>query len=70
MTEETRAPGLPDPPGLPGPAAAPGGPVQAEEFDVLLLEGGSVIFSWNTPEIEELARLLGELEFAPSPWCG
>jgi len=54
----------PEPP-EPGPGQPP-----AEEIEVLLLEEGSVIFSWNTPDIQALAGLLGELEFETSPWCG
>lgn len=52
-------------------SAEPGrGPARAEEIEVLLLEEGSAIFSWNTPDIDELAGLLGVLEFETSRWCG
>ena len=41
-----------------------------EEFDVLLLPEGTAIFSWNTSDIQDLARLLGVPEFDPPRWCG
>jgi hypothetical protein len=41
-----------------------------EEFDVLISAEGTVIFSWNTSDIQDLARLLGIPEFDPPRWCG
>jgi len=42
----------------------------ADEFDVLLCSEGVAIFSWNTPDIQELARLLGIPQFDNPRWCG
>jgi hypothetical protein len=41
-----------------------------EEFDVLISTEGTVTFSWNTRDIQNLARLLGTPEFDPPTWCG
>jgi hypothetical protein len=46
------------------------GKAPAEEFEALLSPDGTVIFSWNTPEIQRLAGLLGTPEFDPPRWCG
>lgn len=40
------------------------------EIDVLVSEQGVVTFSWNTKEIQEVARLLGTPELDPPRWCG
>ena len=44
--------------------------VPIEAFDVLLSTDGTATFSWNTPDIQTLAKLLGEPEFDPPRWCG
>jgi hypothetical protein len=41
-----------------------------DEFEVLLCPEGVAIFSWNTPDIQELARLLGSPQFDEPRWCG
>jgi hypothetical protein len=41
-----------------------------EEFDVDLLPDGQVLFSWNSPLIQEIGELLGAPEFDPPRWCG
>lgn len=41
-----------------------------QEFDVILSPDGVVMFSWNTPDIQSLAKLLGIPEFDPPRWCG
>ena len=40
------------------------------DIDVLVSEQGVVTFSWNTKEIQEVARLLGTPELDPPRWCG
>ena len=42
----------------------------AEEFEVAISAEGTLIFSWNNPDIQDLARLLGIPEFDPPRWCG
>ena len=49
----------------PGPAVE-----SAEEFEVVVSAEGTLIFSWNSPDIQDLARLLGVPEFDPPRWCG
>jgi len=41
-----------------------------EEFEVLVSAEGTLVFSWNSPDIQDLARLLGVPEFDPPRWCG
>lgn len=53
--------------------AAPGTAVGREglpEFEVVLLPDGNAVFSWNTPDIQEMACALGRPEFDPPRWCG
>jgi hypothetical protein len=38
--------------------------------DVVLFPDGSVIFSWNSQEIQEMADSLGIVEFETPRWCG
>jgi len=40
------------------------------EIEVVLLPGGDAVFSWNTPEIQEMAVALGLPEFDRPRWCG
>jgi len=41
-----------------------------EEIEVCLSSDGTVIFSWNTPDIQELAMRLGTPQFDEPRWCG
>ena len=41
-----------------------------DEWDVLLTPEGTVIFSWNTPDIQRFAKCVGDPEFEPPRWCG
>ena len=43
---------------------------RSEEFYVLLSPDGTAVFSWNTPDIQRIARRLGIAEFDPPTWCG
>jgi hypothetical protein len=53
------------------PEFSPGPAVEsAEEFEVVVSAEGTLIFSWNSPDIQDLARLLGVPEFDPPRWCG
>ena len=40
------------------------------EFEVVLLPDGNAVFSWNSPEIQEMAGALGLTEFETPRWCG
>ena len=41
-----------------------------EEFEVAISAEGTLIFSWNNPDIQDLARHLGIPELDTPPWCG
>jgi len=40
------------------------------ELDIVLFPDGTATFSWNTPDIQEMAESLGSPEFVPPRWCG
>ena len=44
--------------------------VDGSEIEVTLCPGGEIVFSWNGPEIRDLAGSLGPAPFGLRAWCG
>jgi len=59
----------PDPPGNRRRSAQGRGGVP-RMLDIVLFPDGSVIFSWNSHDIQEMADSLGIVEFETPRWCG